>query len=315
MQIVQAPRASAILYHVLKSRPDTRPWLVPANICPIVPITFLKANVPFELVDISAATLHMDLGQARAKIQTRRFGGLLYAHTYGEASTPYDFFHQIKSEDESILVVDDRCLCIPEVEPDAENLADVQLYSTGYAKIVDLGWGGFAFLKDDVLYRPVHLPFDPQAHEQIEAQYKQTIQDGTAFIYGDSDWLQTGVELPAWEEYCKNIKDSLPVSLSQRARLNAIYASQIPQEVQLSDAYQTWRFNILVKNKPQVLKAIFEAGLFASSHYASLAGIMAEGSCPQAERLHNSVINLFNDDHFDETRAERVCDVILKNLS
>jgi dTDP-4-amino-4,6-dideoxygalactose transaminase len=315
MQIAQAPRVSAIRYHVLKSRVDARPWLLPANICPIGPITFLKANVTFDLVDISAETLHMDLEQAEAKIRTRQFGGLLYAHTYGEASTPNDFFHQIKAEDESILIIDDRCLCIPEVNPQAENLADVQLYSTGYAKIVDLGWGGFAFLKDTVLYRPVHLRFEPREHERIEAHYKQVIQDGTAFIYEDSDWLQTDAELPAWEEYCKSIEDRLPVSLSQRARLNAIYARWIPQELQLSDAYQRWRFNILVKNKPRVLKAIFGAGLFASSHYASLAGIMADGSCPQAERLHNSVINLFNDHHFDEARAERVCEVILKNLA
>jgi len=57
MRIVQAPRASAILYHVLASREQKKPWLLPANICPIVPITFLKARVPFELVDISAETL------------------------------------------------------------------------------------------------------------------------------------------------------------------------------------------------------------------------------------------------------------------
>lgn len=316
MQIVQAPRASAILYNLLTSRADTRPWLLPANICPIVPITFLKANVPFELVDISATTLHMDLGQAETQIRTRPFGGLLYAHTYGEASTPNDFFRQIKVEDESILIIDDRCLCIPEVNPEPEDLADVQLYSTGYAKIVDLGWGGFAFLKYDVLYRPVHLPFDPQAHGRIEAQYKQAIPDGRLFLYEDSDWLHLwDAELPAWEEYCKSIEESLTVSLSQRARLNAIYARRIPQELQLSEAYQRWRFNILIENKPQVLRAIFEAGLFASSHYASLAGIMATGSCPQAESLHNSVINLFNDHHFDEARAEKVCEVILKNLS
>ena len=33
------------------------------------------------------------------------------------------------------------------------------------------------------------------------------------------------------------------------------------------------------------MHAIFEAGLFASSHYVSLAGIMAAGSAPHAEYL------------------------------
>lgn len=315
MQTVQAPRASAILYHLLKSQADTRPWLLPANICPIVPVTFLKANISFELVDISARTLHMDLEQAEARIRTRRFGGLLYAHTYGEASTPNDFFHQIKSQDESILIVDDRCLCIPDERLDRENLADVQLYSTGYAKIVDLGWGGFAFLKEDVPYRSVQLPFDPQAPDRIEALYKQAIQTATTFKYEDCNWLQTDAELPAWEDYGKRIERGRIASMNRRSNLNAIYASRIPQDLQLQEPYQRWRFNILVKDKQQVLKAIFEAGLFAGSHYASLAGIMADGRCPQAEALHNSVINLFNDHRFDEARAQKVCEVILKNLS
>jgi hypothetical protein len=67
MNIVQAPRASAILYNLLKSQDNTDPWLLPANICPIVPLTFFKAGVPFELVDISAENLHMDLEQAEGR--------------------------------------------------------------------------------------------------------------------------------------------------------------------------------------------------------------------------------------------------------
>jgi dTDP-4-amino-4,6-dideoxygalactose transaminase len=315
MQIVQAPRASAILYNLLKSRADTRPWLLPANICPIVPLTFLKADVPFGLVDISADRLHMDLEQAEAEIRKRSFGGVLYAHTYGEASTPNYFFHQIKTADESIMVVDDRCLCVPDLQPDADNPADVQLYSTGYAKIMDLGSGGYAFLKDGVSYRSVHLPFDSQAHDRIQAQYKQAIQGATAFAYEDCNWLQTEAVLPRWEEYCELIEERLIFSMSHRSKLNRIYTSRLPQELQLPDEYQMWRFNILVEDKQQMLNTIFEAGLFASSHYASLAGIMTDGKCSHAQALHDSVINLFNDYHFDEVKAEKVCEVILQNLS
>ena len=108
MQIVQAPRASAILYHILASQEENNPWLLPANICPIVPITFLKARVPFEFVDISAETLHMDMGRAEARIKQRKFGGLLYAHTYVEPSTQTDFFNRIKSINTELLLVDDR---------------------------------------------------------------------------------------------------------------------------------------------------------------------------------------------------------------
>src|ERR687891_2893024 len=119
MYIVQASRASAILYSLLMHRGDKLPWLLPANICPIVPITFLKARVPFQFVDISSQTLQMDLEQAEEWIKSRKFGGLLYAHTYGEASSPNEFFASIMSFSPDLLIVDDRCLCLPDLAFDS----------------------------------------------------------------------------------------------------------------------------------------------------------------------------------------------------
>jgi len=191
----------------------------------------------------------------------------------------------------------------------------VQLYSTGYAKIVELGSGGYAFLKDNVAYGPVHLPFDPRNHDQIEKDYKRAVENRVAFEYKDSDWLETEGSLPPWNDYCQQIETGLKSSLAHRARLNAIYASHLPVKIQLPEEYQQWRFNIKVPNKAKVMDAIFAASLFASSHYASLAGIMVDGRCPQAEILADEIINLFNDHHFDEEKAEQVCRIILENLS
>ena len=315
MQIVQAPRASAILYSLLIHRKDKRPWLLPANICPIVPITFLKARVPFELVDISARTLHMDLEQAERLVRQGRFGGLLYAHTYGESSTPNDFFESIKSASTNLLTVDDRCLCIPSLEPDPANKADIQLYSTGYAKIVELNSGGYAFLQDEIDYQAAHANFNPGHHDEIEKSYKEAVNRRVRFFYRDSDWLETDTPVPAWDKYLERIEKKLMQSLEQRISLNQIYASMLPVDIQLPDRFQTWRFNIRVENKQRILDAIFSAGLFASSHYASLAGVMDDGKAPQAEALADSVINLFNDHHFTSDQAEQVCKIISENLA
>jgi len=315
MQIVQAPRASAILYNLLKSQANTKPWLLPANICPIVPITFFKAGVPVEFVDISAETLHMDLEQAEGRLERGAYGGILYAHTYGEPSTPDDFFQHVKSLYSDLLLVDDRCLCLPDLEPNPDMAADVTLYSTGYAKMVELNFGGYAFLKEGTPYQPQHLPFNPQAHEEIEKGYKQAIQNRKPYVYKDSAWLQTDGELPAWYDYRQQIEAGLETAWQHRAALNKIYANHLPAEVQLPQAYQSWRFNLRLKNKKRVLKSIFSAGLFASSHYASLAGVMAPGQCIQAETLANEIINLFNDHYFDPQQAEQVCVVIMENLS
>ena len=314
MRIVQAARASAILYSLLISQDNPTPWLLLANICPIVPITFFKAGVTFEFVDISAETLHLDLEQVWRRLKRGEYGGVLYAHTYGESSTPNEFFQKVKSQYPELVIVDDRCLCIPDLDPPQELFADVALYSTGYAKIVDLGLGGYAFFKDDYRYDPEHLPFDPAAHIEIERGYKQFIQNRTPYVYSDSDWLQTDVDLPAWYDYRQQIEVGIKISLRQRATLNQIYADSLPPEIQFPQQYQTWRFNLRLKNKEKFLEAIFASGLFASSHYASLAGIMAPGQCYQAETLAKGIINLFNDHHFDLQKAEQICAVIVENL-
>jgi len=315
MQFVQAPRASAILYNLLKSRENPNPWLLPANICPVVPLTFFKAGIPVEFVDISAETLHMDLEQAEGRLKRGKYGGVLYAHTYGEPSTPVELFQSIQSKYPELLLVDDRCLCIPDLELPDELFADATLYSTGYAKIVELNFGGYTFLKDGTSYISQELPFDPQAYEETERGYKHAIQNCMPYTYADSAWLQTDADLPTWYDYRQQIEGGLQSSLRQRAALNEVYAARLPAEIQLQPAYQTWRFNLRLKNKERVLKAIFSAGLFASSHYASLSGIMGPGRCPQAESLAGEIINLFNDHHFDVQKAEQTCAVIMENLS
>jgi hypothetical protein len=314
MQIVQAARASVILYSLLMGHGSQHPWLLPANICPIVPITFLKARIPFRFVDISSQTLHMDLEQAEQLVRKGNYGGLLFAHTYGEGSTPNDFFESIKKLSPDLMIIDDRCLCLPDLEPDPTDKADVQLYSTGYAKIVDLNLGGYAFVSDSINYRVAHLPFRRNDHDEIEKSYKEFIRRRTKFVYQDSDWLDTQTAVPAWDDYCRQIEQGLVKGWEHRALLNQIYARLLPAEIQLRAPFQTWRFNICVRDKRSILEAIFSSHLFASSHYASLAGIIDEGTAPQAEALAEKVINLFSDHHFTADQAEQVCKIILENL-
>jgi hypothetical protein len=314
MKYALAPRASAILYNLLVSRTDRRPFLLPANICPIVPIIFFKAGEAFEFVDISPATLNMNLDQTAERLKTGKSGGIVYAHTYGDPSTSTDFFSEIKCLDESVLVIDDCCLCAPDLEPDTKNPADVLLYSTGYTKVVDLGFGGYAFIRPEISYQPRHLPFQRADLETVEQAYNASIASRQPFAYHDSDWLQTDDAPSEWESYRQEIETALVASLAHRREINAVYADRLPAEMQYPEPYQLWRFNLHVKDKKRLLEALFGAGLFASSHYSSLAGIMAQGSCAEAERLAAGVVNLFNDHHYTVEMAERTCQVILQNI-
>jgi len=178
-----------------------------------------------------------------------------------------------------------------------------------------LGTGGYAFLKERVNYQPKQLRFNPNEYKEAEKEFKQAVQNNSSYSYRDSDWLQTDANLPEWYDYRQQIKNGLEASLQYCDEINNIYINQLPIEIQLPKEYQTWRFNIRLKNKDRLLNEIFVAGLFASSHYASLAGIMAPGQCKQAETLADEIINLFNDHHFDTQKAEQTCAVIMENLN
>jgi hypothetical protein len=316
VRTILAPRASTILHDLLLQAKPGRAFLLPANICPIVPITFFKAGVPIEFVDISPDTLNIDLDEVETRLQRsdRSYGGLLYAHTYGDPTTPKAWMQQVKGRFPDLLVIDDRCLCVPEFEPPASSPADAILYSTGYAKIVDIGSGGFAFIQEHVPCRHQSLKFRKADLASMEATYKACVESGERYSYQDTDWLQADGNLAPWEDYRQRVLAALQPSLEHRSSLNAVYNSRIPSELGLPRDFQLWRFNLRVPHKQQVLAAIFAAGLFASSHYASLDGIMGSGGGRNAREMAGQVINLFNDQHYTLEMAEKTAEIIKRNL-
>ncbi len=316
MRTIVGARASSILYDLLLSQERPRPFLLPANVCPIVPLIFLKAGTPFEFLDISPSTLQLDLGAVLRQLAKRKgaYGGLLYVHTYGQAATPEEAFREIKSFQPDLLLIDDRCLCIPELEPDAQSGADVALYSTGYAKVVDIGMGGYAFVRDEVACRHCSLPYQVEDLEAADRDYKIAIEMRQPFHYVDANWLQTDAALPPWSEYSEWVRQSLIASLERRRSINAVYDGVLPADIRLPEDYQVWRYNIRVSDNQKVLDAIFAAGLFASRHYASLVGIFGPGFGSSAAELAGQVVNLFNDHHYTPEMAERTAQLILRSL-
>jgi hypothetical protein len=315
MRTIVAPRASAILFDILRSQPTPGPFMLPANICPIVPMTFLKAGVPFEFVDISADLLGMNLDQVESLLSSRRggWGGILYAHTFGDPTTPEDFFVAAKRQWPNLLIIDDRCLCTPEFEPVRGTAADAVLYSTGYAKIVDIGYGGYAFLREDAEWEHHPLPFSREALQAMEVEYKDCVSRRRPYVYADSAWLQMDSDLPTWNEYAGLLREAALATTRHRQSINAVYNSLIPPELALPTRFQLWRFNLRLGDPTAVLRAIFSAGLFASSHYASLVGIMGRGDGDHAHELATHILNLFNDEHYTMDMAEQTARIIMRS--
>ena len=151
MQRVYESRASTILHNLLRSGRSGEPWLLPANVCPIVPLTLLKAGRGFEFVDIDEVSLCLDADRLLDRLRTApgRYGGVLFVRTYGMEDSRDALFAEIRERGPELMLVDDRCLCRPRFDEPTPPGVDAVLYSTGYAKPVDLGFGGFASLADE----------------------------------------------------------------------------------------------------------------------------------------------------------------------
>lgn len=314
--IAYEKRASVILYNLLKSLPDDRPFLLPSNVCPIVPLTFLKANRTFEFVDISLDNLCMDqvLVLDKLKLMPAAYAGVLFVRTYGLDGSFEDFFKSVKQTDSSIVIIDDKCLCPPYVMDAPGAFSDMVLYSTGYSKIVDLGFGGYGVLRDGLNYESRSYDFDPAALSRMTAQYKSAIENQTRFEYIDTDWMDASRPELGLPEYFSTIESRLDTVIRGKQEINRIYKSNLPREVCLDENYQLWRFNIFLPEKPRLLKRIFDAGLFASSHYAPLDAIFSSGRSANSERLHSGVVNLFNSDLFDVEMALRLTEIVNDHL-
>ena len=306
-------RASSILYNVIVSNNlSGKKILLPANVCPIVPATLLKCNVEYEFVDISSMDYLMDREIVKEKIKTEDIAAIIFVRTYGYFSDETAFFRELKYISPNIVIIDDRSLCVPQLTPNYESYTDLILYSTGYSKYVDLGYGGYAFIKETLSYESFALDFNEKDHDNLIKQFKYNLDNKSRFNYVDTNWLDNRKceidEVKYFEKINKRIQE---IELHKN-RLNEIYETNLPAEIQLKKDYNNWRFNILVNNKKFILKKIFENDLFASSHYQSLVGIFGKGIGENANNLHSKVINLFNDFRLDEKKAYKTCEIINK---
>ena len=277
MQRVTGYRANKILYNFVKSNNLRGKILLPANICPDVVETMRYAGNPLYFVDIDAHTLCLDWQQVQSFAKDAV--AVLVVHTYGVEEDFNEQFAALRAVNPNIVIIDDRCLCMPELNK-PNSTGDLVLYSTCGKKQVDLGMGGIGYVADDRNYEEVIVP-------KNEVLTNET-----------------------WEIDEKVLLAKTDTVIKHKEKLNAIYCKNLPSVIQLPAPYQHWRFNILVPNKEEILRSLFDAGLFASGHYAP----QADG-CTIAYNLYQHVINLFNDFYYTEEQAKRTCEIINKLIN
>lgn len=311
--MIFANRASGILYWFLRSF-SKGIYILPANVCPVVPLTFQKAGVEFEFSDVSPRTLCIDEATVIDRILSnpRKYSGMVFVRTYGFLSDMSDFFSHIKNLSPNFMIIDDRCLCFPDFSPLADD-TDIELYSTGNVKIVDLGYGGYAKSCHDIMLEN-SIDFEPSSYKELERLYKLCLKERRPLEKYPGNWLDAGIDVINSYKYIKQIEESLKPIAEHKTQLNDYYFDHLPSEIALGKEYQNWRFNILVEKKEDVLEAIFANDLYASSHYASSSILFDKGAFPVTKQVSDRIINLFNDNNFTLEQAKAICSIICETL-
>lgn len=304
MRTIYANRACGILYRFIKRYPGR--YLLPANVCPVVPLTFKLAEVEFDYVDINEQTLCVDEEKCMSLAWQGKCQGVVFVHTYGTEYNPQAFFRQLKACPDDIRIIDDKCLCAPNFNKPLTE-ANLTLFSTGYAKYVDLGGGGFGFLQEGLDLSMEPLRFDGF---DIEPVYKEAFAKKRKIDHAPSGWLDAYVTDLYDDEYRQDVELEAAKMKEHKQIINGIYREHLDSIEALPDDFNQWRYNILVENKQEVLKRLFDAGLFASSHYQPSSGLFVDGRFPNAQRLYDQVVNLFNDKYFTLEKAMKVAKVI-----
>lgn len=276
MKLLTANRANKILYNFLKVNNISGNVLLPANICSDVVKTLQYAGLTTTFVDLQVDNLCINQEAVLAKAKDANM--LLFVHTYGIEYDFYTFFEQVREQNPDIVIVDDKCLCLPDLDV-KDSAADLVLYSTGENKMINLGGGAIGYLADKWQY------------DEVEVQGCDCLSNEL--------WLLDPKQL-----YLK-----MDAIIAHKEKLNTIYRALLPEAIQLPDAYQHWRFNILVQNKQQVLEALAAEDIPAESLYPAL-----DNACVVANNLHAYVINLFNDKHLTPEQATRACEIIKECL-
>ena len=274
-------RAATVLYEVLITLDKHLKFLLPLNICPIVPDTFLRAGIQFEFIDISPVTLCMDEELALEAIRhDSSIGGILFVRMFGVEINPENFYQDVKYLNPEIFIIDDQCLSVQNFNLNIDNsLASLTLFSSGYSKYVDIGYGGFGFLKGEGF--------------------------GNIFQDNSNDKL--------FLDYKANIKRELPLMREHKSRINAVYRNEIPSDLHLGEVFENWRFSILIDNKDKLLEKIFqEKGLFASSHYAPIDCKYVKNPMQNsnAQKISVRIVNFFNDFRFTEEKAASITQIV-----
>tara|TARA_Y100000768_G_scaffold388769_1_gene386994 strand:+ start:495 stop:1454 length:960 start_codon:yes stop_codon:yes gene_type:complete len=303
-------RATAIIHDFIKNNEIKEKFILPANICPIVPLVFYKNKIQVKFLDIDKKTLNICKDKVFSEIKNS--SGILWNYTYGKETNQKNFFKDLKKMKENYLIIDDKCLCIPNTKFKKSLYSDLEIYSTGYSKYCDMDYGGYGISKKKLeLFKTKYLK---SSEHRLKNKIDKFISQKKKYSNKEINWLKNQ-KINNSNFYIKSIEKLKNKVNTHKKKINLIYCKNIPSEIILDKKANNWRFNILVNKKEKLLKEIFCNGLFASSHFYSSSKLFKSENNTYSDILSKNVLNLFNDFRFNESNALKICEIITKHYN
>jgi dTDP-4-amino-4,6-dideoxygalactose transaminase len=323
VKIKTGNRASTILYNFILSNDINKgTWIIPTNVCHYVPATILKTGSKIEILDVSKKDLCLDNSQVLSRLEKdiNKYAGIIYVRSFGLDHNVNDFFMKIRELSNDIILIDDKCLSIPSIDDKINSLVDLELYSTGYSKYIDLGQGGFAKLNNKHKYSEFKLEYSELDEKKFSEYFRNVIYNNDKIDNDkiDNDELSEMIKLN-WldskdinnkESYFSIIKKALPNTNKNKSSLNEIYDQSLIESIKFNESSNVWRYNLLVNNREEILKTLKENNLFASKHYFSLSKIFEATETPVWNSFNDKVLNLFNDFRYTKDQAQKTINII-----
>lgn len=313
-------RASTVLYKFLVSNCADYHFYIPANVCSVVPLTFLAAGVDFSFVDIDAAT-HAGSFDGFKKALGEYVGkkvGVVFVNAYGYRHDTELFYKDIRLLRNDLVIIEDDCLCIPVTHrTDPVENVDLEFYSTGYSKFVQMPMeGGYGMIREGFAYNHFDAPFNENGYSEQLKQIRVCRKSRELFQYEENNWLPLKSFISgnySVEDYFKEVERRIEISNSHKQIINSIYNEVLPDELKMGEEYNKWRFNLIFPThalRETVMDSLVAENLYASPHYQSAAYLYKHVQCINTEHEANRILNLFNEEKYTVAMAKRTAEII-----
>lgn len=333
---VATARASTGIYLALcggKFNPGAE-VVVPANLCyaGIYPVVYAGLKPVFCDVDPDSGNVTLETFSGACNNDTV---AAIIPHMYGN---PVEELREIAQfcQDMNIVLIEDCASAMGATSScySLGNIGDYVVYSTGYSKTLDLGFGGFLYSKyRDLTFveeleqtLPSHTFENDQNTAFFSKLYRFLRNNGTgtsieAMIYGGladacrNDFLHQIDEKKKKWLFCQ--LSGLPEVIRARRQSLKDYESRLAEVIRCRYPYAQgavpWRFNILVDSnrRKELISACLEDGLPVSDWYPRVTPLFGEKHDLPGARLHEDRIINFPL-LLEEEKKERICDLLRK---